>query len=159
MWYIALSKGRFIISLKRKTILFFEEIFLPITISQILSCAKKAKIIPLMAYSCQLPIGWYSSPKIRFHSHFTHFQYTVRQHEVLSLQQWYWVVSRLWTEIYHSECEWSGPGNDNEFSIKSCASLDLVIVSKTRCFGQSLRSNPNRSQPARNTRNEGWGCL
>ena len=69
-----------------------------------------------------------------------HCQSTKKQHEFLSLQRRYWVVSRLWTRFSYSDCKKSRPWKNNMFPRYSCGNLKLVVVSKTNflihCLGR-----------------------
>ena len=93
--------------------------------------------------------------KNHLHSHFIHFQSTVKQHNFLSLQRWYWVVSRLWARFRYSDCQRSGPRNNNQFSRNSSGSLELVAISKTRLSQQPSSASSNYPQPGRDYGDDG----
>ena len=84
---------------------------------------------------------------MHFHSHFIHFQSTVKQHDFLSLQRRFWVFSRIWTSFIYSDSEVFCLRNENKFQKNSSGSLELVVDSKTRLFEYSASASSNLPQP------------
>ena len=115
---------------------------------------KKVEVVPFMAWSCRHPIGWYSYAKLPLKYLFIHFQSTLKQHDFLSLQRRYWVISRLWTRFSDSDCKGSHPGNDNKFPRNSTGNFGLVFWKRT-VLEQQSSSSSSYPQPARNTWNKG----
>ena len=89
-------------------------------------CWKKSKNIPFLAQSCRLLIGWYNQLKVHFWSQFLHFRSTLILHLFLSLEKWYWVVSRLWTRFSYSDCRKFCQRNDSQFSKNLFGSVELL---------------------------------
>ena len=96
---------------------------------------------------------------MRFHSHFIDFQSTVKQHNFLSLQRRYWVISRLWAKFSYSDCKWSRLRNDNKFPRNSSGGLELVVVSQTRLSQQSSNASSKYSEQGKNYGDEGRSAL
>ena len=133
MWHTLICRNDESWLQKRRFISFFEEV-LHQSHSTIFELeTDEAKIVRFKA-SCQFPIGWCSCKKIHFHSLFIHFQSTVKQHVFLSLQRWYWVISRIWTRFSYSDCERSCPGKANKVPRISSGSFQLVVVTNTKMF-------------------------
>ena len=104
MAIFVLSKRR-LVTTKTKAIPFFGEMSPAITIKHTRTWAKKAKIIPFMAFSFRIPFGNYSNSKNCFHSNFIYFPSTLKQHDLLSLQRRSCLVSRLWTRCSYLDCK------------------------------------------------------
>ena len=104
---------------------------------------KKGKLIPFMAYSCRLPIGRYKWHKIRSLSLFIHFQSTVSQHDFLSLQRRYWMVSRFWTRLSSSSMEWLVHGTTTCSLGNPLADWSLLLSQRQEILSNHLTRVPN----------------
>ena len=90
-------------------------------------CQKRQR--PFHLWHCRRLIGWYVWLKIVSQSNFKLLQSTVMQHDIISLQRWYWVLSRLWCRFSYSQCKRSCPSKDNNFPRNTSANVELVVVS------------------------------
>ena len=120
---------------------------------------KRQKPFHLWHTRVDTQLGQTVNQKSHFDSHFIHFQSTVRQHNFLSLQRRYCVVSRLWTVFSHSDCKRSLPGTDNKIPSSSSGMLELVIVSKTGLCAKPSSSNFNYLQTRMDPGDEGRSAL
>ena len=81
------------------------------------------------------------------------------QHDFLSLQQQYGVVSRLCARFSYSDCQRSRPGNNMKISRNSIGSLGLVAVSKSRPFVQPPSAFSNYPQTEKDYENVEWSTF
>ena len=102
------------------------------------------------------PLGREKELDFHLSIQFLRFYSTFKQQDFCNFQKWNPRVSRLWSSFSFSDYRISRPEKDNKLPRISSASLELVVVPKTRSFRPLFGPNPNHSQSARNFwKNEG----